>query len=64
MVIGKLNKESKARRLDFLYSPPDEYLFAILYFTGSKEFNTAMSYALNNELTLNEHGFHINGKIK
>jgi len=26
----------KARRVDFLYSPPEEYPFAILYFTGSK----------------------------
>ena len=63
LTIGKLPKENAiARRLDFLYSPPDEYAFAILYFTGSKEFNTAMrQHALNNDLTLNEHGFH---KIK
>jgi DNA polymerase/3'-5' exonuclease PolX len=37
MVISKLNNESTARRLDFLYAPPDEYAFAILYFTGSKD---------------------------
>ena len=66
MVIGRLTKQSKARRLDFLYTPPDEYAFAILYFTGSKEFNTAMrQHALNNNLTLNEHGFHkMDNKIK
>ncbi len=59
MVITKLNDESVARRMDFLYTPPDEYAFALLYFTGSKEFNTSMrQYALNNDLTLNEHGFH------
>ena len=66
MVIGKLNEESTARRLDFLYTSPDEYAFAILYFTGSKDFNTAMrQHALKNELTLNEHGFHkMKNKIK
>lgn len=42
MVISKLNSESTARRLDFLYTPPEEYAFAILYFTGSKDFNTGM----------------------
>ena len=66
MVIGKLNNESTARRLDFLYAPPDEYAFAILYFTGSKDFNTSMrQVALKNGLTLNEHGFHrMKNKIK
>ena len=40
------------RRIDIMYSPPNEYAFAILYFTGSKEFNTAMrQHALNNNLT-------------
>jgi DNA ligase (NAD+) len=66
MVISKLNNESTARRLDFLYAPPDEYAFAILYFTGSKDFNTSMrQVALKNGLTLNEHGFHtMKNKIK
>ena len=36
------DKNSPARRVDFLYAPPDEYAFAILYFTGSKTFNTLM----------------------
>jgi NAD-dependent DNA ligase len=48
---------SPARRVDFLYSPPNEYSFAILYFTGSKAFNTVMRQrALNKGYTLNEHG--------
>ena len=66
MVISKLNSESTARRLDFLYTPPEEYAFAILYFTGSKDFNTGMRMlALKNNLTLNEHGFHtMKDKIK
>ncbi len=46
-----------ARRVDFLYTPPKEYSFAILYFTGSMEFNTVMrQHALNLNYTLNEHG--------
>ena len=66
MVIGKLSEKNLARRLDFLYSAPEEYAFAILYFTGSMEFNTSMrQYALQQGLTLNEHGFHkMENKIK
>lgn len=57
--IAKLSDDHIARRLDFLYSPPEEYAFSILYFTGSKDFNTAMrQHALTQNLTLNEHGFH------
>ena len=45
-----------ARRLDFLYSPPKEFSYAILYFTGSKYFNTAMRQrALDLGFSLNEH---------
>jgi DNA ligase (NAD+) len=56
LTIGKL-KSKLNRRLDFLYSSPDEYAFAVLYFTGSKEFNTLMrQQALNMGYTLNEHG--------
>ena len=46
------------RRIDFLYTPPEQYAFAILYFAGSKHFNTAMrGLALKNGLSLNEHAF-------
>jgi len=45
-----------ARRIDFLYTSPEEYPFAVLYFTGSKTFNTVMRQrALNMGYTLNEH---------
>lgn len=48
-----------ARRVDFLYAPPDEFAFAILYFTGSKIFNTVMrQYAVNKGYTFNEHGIY------
>ena len=56
LVIAKLNKSSCARRIDFLFTPPNEYAFAVLYFTGSKAFNTMMrQHALNMGYTLNEH---------
>jgi NAD-dependent DNA ligase len=60
LTIGKLLKPTATpRRIDFLYTPPEDYPFAILYFTGSKEFNTSMrQHALNLDLTLSEHGFY------
>jgi DNA polymerase/3'-5' exonuclease PolX len=46
----------KARRLDLLMTPDNEYAYAILYFTGSDRFNVAFrQYALNKGYTLNEH---------
>lgn len=58
LLIMKLQgSEYIPRRVDILYSPPKEYPFALLYFTGSALFNTAMRYiALKNGYTLNEHG--------
>lgn len=45
------------RRVDFLWAPPEEYAFAILYFTGSKVFNTVQRQRANHlGMTLNEHG--------
>lgn len=60
LVITKLNKENGiARRVDFLYTTPEEFPFAILYFTGSKIFNTVMRHqALTMGLTMNEHGLY------
>ena len=60
LVIAKLpGLENTARRIDFLYSPPNEFPFAILYFTGSKAFNTLMrQYALDKGYTFNEHGIY------
>lgn len=46
----------KARRLDLLMTPDEEYAYAILYFTGSDHFNVAFrQYALKKGYTLNEH---------
>ena len=59
LVIAKLPNSSVARRVDFLYAPINEFPFAILYFTGSKIFNTMMRQtALNQGYTFNEHGIY------
>ena len=58
LVIAKLTPSSKARRVDFMFTTRQEYPFAIMYFTGSKDFNTAMrGHALRMGLSMNEHGF-------
>tara|TARA_B100002052_G_scaffold132486_1_gene121706 strand:+ start:11 stop:3037 length:3027 start_codon:yes stop_codon:yes gene_type:complete len=64
LTVTKLD-DKPARRVDFLYASPEEYPFSILYFTGSKIFNTIQRQrALKLGYTLNEHGlYHIeNGK--
>jgi DNA polymerase/3'-5' exonuclease PolX len=44
------------RRLDLLVTPPEEFPFAVFYFTGSDSFNVAVrSHALSMGFTLNEH---------
>jgi DNA ligase (NAD+) len=67
LVITKMNYAlDKARRVDFLYTTPEEFPFAILYFTGSKIFNTVMrQHALNKGYTFNEHYiYHLENKQK
>lgn len=52
----RLKKNGPMRRLDILYVPPEEYAFAINYFTGSKEHNVKMrAKALQLGYTFNEH---------
>ena len=59
LVITKISPGAVARRVDFLYTTQEEYPFSILYFTGSKIFNTIMrSQALTMGLTMNEHGLY------
>jgi DNA polymerase beta len=49
-------KGCPARRLDILLTPPEEYPYAILYFTGCDTFNVAFRQrALARGYTLNEH---------
>lgn len=65
LVVAKLPWCQYARRVDFLYTSPEEFAFSILYFTGSKGFNTAMrERALNMGYSLNEHGFSVMEKRK
>lgn len=55
MAISRIYK-GKARRLDLLMTPDNEYAYAMLYFTGSDKFNVAFrQYALDKGYTLNEH---------
>ncbi len=54
MGMGKY--KSFPRRIDIMYTRPEEYPFAILYFTGSSEFNQEMrAEALSQGLTMNEY---------
>ena len=56
MAIVKIEKDGIHRRVDFLYTSPQEYPFALLYFTGSKVFNTVVRQKANDlGYTLNEH---------
>lgn len=58
LVIGHVDGSQYHRRIDFLYTKPTEYPYAILYFTGSKYFNLGMrSRALKQNMSLNEHCF-------
>ena len=59
LVVAKIPSSDAARRVDFLYTNPEEFPFAILYFTGSKIFNTVMRHiALEKGYTMNEHGIY------
>lgn len=55
MGLCKLPRHKNYRRIDILYTPPEEYPFAELYFTGSYRFNIRMrSHAAKLGYTLNE----------
>ena len=66
LVITRIPSSDIFRRVDFLYTTPEEYPFSVLYFTGSKMFNTVMrGHALKQGLTMNEHGlYQMNNKTK
>lgn len=62
--VSRLGKKP-ARRIDFMFTKHKELAFALLYFTGSKEFNTVMrKRALDLGYSMNEHGLYkmTNGK--
>jgi DNA polymerase beta len=57
MGICKLPRHKTHRRIDILFTEPEKYPFAILYFTGSKDFNVNMrNIALSKGYSLNEYG--------
>jgi DNA polymerase beta len=50
--------ETPTRRIDILLADPSHYYFALLYFTGSYNFNIYMrKVALSKGLSLSEYGF-------
>lgn len=52
-------KNSKPRRIDIRFFPLESYYSAILYFTGSKDFNKNMRLnAIAHDYTLNEYGLY------
>ena len=52
----KIGVDGIPRRLDLLLTPPAQYGYAILYFTGSDKFNVAFrKWCLAHGYTLNEH---------
>ena len=57
--IVKIDDKSPARKLDILISPPNEFFYSLLHFTGSAEFNVGLRDYLKNKygLSLSEHGF-------
>lgn len=58
MGVSKLNKDLPARRIDILIANEDNYYFALLYFTGSYNFNIYMrNIALQKGYSLSEYGF-------
>lgn len=69
MAICKLpgsDSSEKGRRLDLLVTPPEEFPFAVFYFTGSDTFNVRVrALAQEKGYTLNEHALtHVkSGKV-
>ena len=57
MGMGKSDMSEFSRRIDIMYTRPQEYPFSVLYFTGSMEFNVKMrNELLERGYTLNEYG--------
>lgn len=66
MGMGKIGSSPCHRRIDIMYTKPEEYPFAILYFTGSGDFNVRMREdALKQGYTMNEYSIkHTENKQK
>jgi DNA polymerase/3'-5' exonuclease PolX len=58
MTICKINGDKYGRRVDFMIANVEDYPFAILYFTGNKDFNVKMrEISKSKGFTLNEYLF-------
>lgn len=61
MGVGKLGENGKARRIDIRFIPYNSYYPALLYFTGSKDFNIMMrNNAIEQGYLLSEYGLYKN----
>lgn len=61
--VSKLPRYKTYRRIDIMYTDPERFPFALLYFTGSMKFNVDMrNIAIKMGLSLNEYGFSKLGK--
>ena len=64
MGICKLHRYKTSRRLDMIYTNKVNYPFALLYFTGSGQFNIEMrNHSLSLGYSLNEYGLKKNDKF-
>jgi len=62
-LLTTLNNKSKVRHMDIILTTPEQYAFAKLYFTGSREFNIKMrAHALQQNYSLNEYGLTMKDK--
>lgn len=63
--VCKLPRHKRFRRIDIMFTEPDKYPFALLYFTGSQQFNIAMrNRALELGYSLNEYSLKKIGSAK
>ena len=59
MGLCQLSENYPLRRIDIRFLPFESYYFALLYFTGSGEFNRKMrQIAIDNDFILNEYGLY------
>jgi DNA polymerase beta len=64
--VCKLKRHKTFRRIDLMYTQKKQYPFALLYFTGSQDFNIKLrSHAMEKGYSLNEYGLkYISGDNK
>lgn len=65
MGVVKLPRHKTYRRMDMIYTTPEEYPFALLYFTGSQKLNIEMrDKAKQKNLRLNQYGLYHDDKLE